>query len=112
MRLGPVKVLWADLTDLLRVRFRFSCIELGALTSQRAIGLAVGGIAGGVVPGVAPGFWGSPVGFVVGIGPETFPAVEFVDGFDGVLAGADGATLGGGGGGGFDVVLELSDANG
>jgi hypothetical protein len=108
--LGSVEVLWADLTDLPRVRFRFSCIELGILTSQRAIGLVVGGVVGGVVPGVLLGFGGSPDGFVVGIGPETFPAVEFVDGFDDVLAGADGATLGGGGG--FDVVLELSDVNG
>jgi hypothetical protein len=67
-------------------------------------------VVGGVVPGVLLGFGGSPVGFVVGIGPETFPDVEFVDGFNGVLVGADGATLGGGGGG-FDVVLELSNAN-
>jgi hypothetical protein len=107
MRLRPVEVFWADLTELSSVRFRFSCIELGALTSQRAIGLVVGGD----VPRVLLlGFWGNPVGFVVGIGPETFPGVELVDEFDAVWAGADGATLGGGGG--FGAVLELSDVSG
>jgi len=103
MGLGPVEVLWANLTELSKMSFPSSCIELWGLTSQRAIGLVVGG----VVPGVLPGFWGSPVGFVVGSGPEAFPDVEFVDEFDAVWGGADGATLGGGGG--FDVALGLSD---
>ena len=102
MGLGPVEVLWANLAGLSKMSFWSSSIELRALTSQRAIGLVVGGL----VPGVLPGFWGSPVGFVVGIGPEAFPDVELVDEFDAVWAGTDGATLGGGGG--FDVALELS----
>lgn len=54
------------------------------LTSQRASGLDVGGDVPGVLLLLLLGFWGSPLGLVVGIGPEAFPGVELVDEFDAV----------------------------
>ena len=90
--------------------FGFPVLNSVVLTSQRASGLDVGGDVPGVLLLLLLGFWGSPLGLVVGIGPEAFPGVELVDEFDAVWGGADGATLGGGGG--FDAVLELSDVSG